>query len=104
MQPRVACRRTRAPQRLEAVAGLAPPLRRVERRHCRVPAGRITLASFPVARAVSWCCLRARPSPPTQFRVSRRRSPPHSAAGRRPPPRAAHMRPAPPDRDPADQI
>jgi hypothetical protein len=80
MQPRASCRRTRAPQRLGAVAGLAPPLRRVGRRRRRVPASRITLASFPVARAVSWCCLRARPSPPAQFRVTRRRSPPATAS------------------------
>jgi hypothetical protein len=85
MQPRASCRRTRAPQRLGAVAGLAPPLRRVGRRRRRVPAGRITLDSFPVARAVSWCCLRARPSSQLNFvcRVAAlRRRPSPSAACR----------------------
>jgi hypothetical protein len=106
MQPRAACRRTRAPQRLGAVAGLAPPLRRVGRRRRRVPAGRTTLVSFPAARAVSWCCLRTKPSLPSSIPC---RTDEIAAERRRPPPSAsvccqlaARLRPAPLDRDPAD--
>jgi hypothetical protein len=108
MQPRAACRRTRATQCLGAVAGLAPPLCRVGRRRRRIPAGRTTVASFPVARTVSWCCLRTKTSLPisilcrtSEIAAERRRPPPSAAVCCQP---AARMCSAPPDRDPADQI
>jgi hypothetical protein len=83
MQPRAACRRTRAPQRLGAVAGLAPPLRRVGRRRRRVPAGRTTLVSFPAARAVSWCCSEPPQLNSVPHRRDRRRAPPSATERRR---------------------
>jgi hypothetical protein len=55
MQPRAACRRTRAPQRLGAIAGLAPPLRRAERLHRRDSVATAALSCFAVTRASPRC-------------------------------------------------
>jgi hypothetical protein len=55
MQPRAACRRTRAPQRLGAVAGLASPLRRAERLRRRDSVSTATLSCFAVPHASPRC-------------------------------------------------
>jgi hypothetical protein len=55
MQPRAACRLTRALQRLGAVARLAPPLRRAERLRRRDSVATAALSCFAVPHASPRC-------------------------------------------------